>query len=282
MLAARLPRSRNPSWPYELNQAHDHARGLYAWWPGDPAGGGKLWDLGLHNWHATLSNSPTWTWGVNGLGRSINWGSSGYGDLPTSSTVFFLTAGKPFFLCWWEKILPASGGFPSRFRLATSGASQNSGLGVLRTDNGSYQPFCVFGPFAATGIGTAGAPSVASSVGIWNHFGFGSTDPNSSTVANWVFYVNGVSQTPASTGGGTYNNNTINRLGFDGIDSGPNCFMNDIRLYSRIPTADEVHAFCAPSTRNALKYQRGSQRWFFNKASPSAGNFIGAQFGTFG
>jgi hypothetical protein len=160
-------------------------------------------------------------------------GSNDFADLGTTQ---FLTVGEPYTLSWWEKITSSANTYQSRFSLSAGGSVR---LLVLRTkDTTGYAPL-VFGrsPSAST-TSVLSAPSVVSSVGLWNHFVIGAQSFEQGIVAS-LCVINGVSfsltlKVPGFT--------TIarNGLGWDGVDSGSEALLDDVVVYRRLLSIDQA------------------------------------------
>jgi hypothetical protein len=166
-------------------------------------------------------------WTVNDGRYALDFDASNdYVDLGTAQ---FLTIGQPYTLSWWEKITSSANTFQSRFSLSAGGVVR---LLVLRTGNNSYSPLAFgYAPAAVAQTVVPSAPSIASSVGMWNHFLIGAQSFGTG-VAD-ICMVNGV---PLALGFPSPGFTLIQRngIGWDGIDSGSEAIVDDVRVYSRL------------------------------------------------
>ena len=214
------------------NWRHPLSKGLVSHWLMNEGGSGKVLDLVKNN-HGTVTLATI----ANGkFGKCLNFDLSTTQYVTLSSTS--LTAGSPFSLSWWEKINNNINAYPSRFNLPMSGTSNF--FVVIRIQSDAAYASLTWGisPNSNSSIKSSGVPSVASSVGIWRHIVITGINPNSTTVADYNVYVDGVSYVCSQ--GGTYGTITNNRIGFDGFDHGTDASMDDIRIYNRALSFQEV------------------------------------------
>lgn len=213
-----------------VNRAHPLCQGIGWWWKvighGRFCSGLALRDL-VAGKDGTLTNGAVFGGALSGHGRSgsVSFDATDdYCDIGASNT--YLTAGSPFTIAWWERHVSAAGTYFTRFVFDLGGSATN--LWLFRTDDVSYG--YVNWARTSTSIMASGAPTIANSLGIWNHFALTGTDPDSNTAGDFSFYVNGVSVTvAASINAGTPSAN--NRIGYVGVLSGPSCAMDDVMIW---------------------------------------------------
>jgi hypothetical protein len=224
---------------------HEHQslrQGLVgAWCPSLGASGLSLIDRSGRNAHGTLTNMAGQdNWRASGSGVALNLDATNdFAALP--SNIRYLSSGAPFSLSWWERITANTNAYPARFRL---NSATNTWLVIRSTDTtNGYAPLA-FGEMVGSGraVNTASIATVATSIGAWRHICLVSlAGPQSNTAANWQGYDQGASvaiNSPAAVFGA--NTATLNQIGWDNVDNGPDCQMDDIRLYNRALTPPEI------------------------------------------
>lgn len=166
--------------------------------------------------------------------RSINFDATDdYVDL-NAGTV--LTNGQATTITWWEKVKSGSGTYPSRFRLR---CNSGEAVGIIRSSDANYAGLAIFK--SGNDKKFSDCPSLASSVDVWRHFALVMPNgPKSGPDSDYTLYVDNVAMTASVSLGGNYGDDTICRIGYDGVDSPANCLMDDIRVYTRALTAGEV------------------------------------------
>ena len=207
-----------------------------AWAPCLGPSGLRLHDSsGRQNW-GTLTNMDAATdWVVDGGRYSLDFDASNdFADLGSSQ---FLTVGQPYTLSWWEKITSSANTYQSRFSLSAGGSVR---LLILRTkDPASYSPLAFgYSPTAVDHTSVLSAPSVVSSVGSWNHFVIGAQSFGQRIVAS-LCVINGVSFSLTLKPAG-FTLIQRNGIGWDGIDNGSECLIDDVRLYGRQLSVEEA------------------------------------------
>jgi hypothetical protein len=172
-------------------------------------------------------------WVVDGGRYSLDFDASNdFADLGSSQ---FLTVGQPYTLSWWEKITSSANTYQSRFSLSAGG---NVRLLVLRTkDAVQYSPLAFGYAPANNHTSVITAPTVVASVGIWNHFVIGSQSFGI-TAAN-LCVVSGVSL-PLTFKVPGFTSIQRNGIGWDGVDNGSECLIDDVRLYGRQLSVEEA------------------------------------------
>lgn len=214
-----------PEWPLEINRNSRQARGLVNWWPMQPQGGTRLFDLMGTGRDGSLTNfSILDCWVRAGL---LFDGVDSYVTANVQETLGNVTVAA------WVKCNLAS-------------TNQN----ILNNGNDSValRFFQTTGPSFAlqtsTGYNVA-EQSSALTTDQWYHLA-GTWD---GTLAR--LYVNGVQVASAGPFPGTPISSATWDIGIHGnLTSGPyNGLMADLRVYSRTLTAAEILALYAPPTR---------------------------------
>jgi hypothetical protein len=197
-----------------------------------------------------LTNGPTWA--ANQGKYALDFDTTN--DYVNLNNVQYLTAGAPSAILWWERVTSSGVGYYSRFILRTDARA----LGIIRTDNVNYVGISLFNVSLGASKQFASAPSIASSVGIWRHFALQMlTGPASTANGDYALWVDGVTY-PASAGGvGSYSDQTLSRIGWDGADDGPICNLDDIRIYNRALSAKEIRTLY---TRRGIAYEMAPRR----------------------
>jgi hypothetical protein len=212
-----------------------------AWCPSLGASGLSLLDRSGRGNHGTLTNMGGQdNWRASGSGVALNLDSTNdFAALP--STVQYLSSGSPFSIAWWERITANTNAYPARFRLKSA---TNTWLVIRSTDTtNGYSPLSFAEMIGASRlINSASIATVAASIGVWRHICLVSlAGPQSSTAANWSAYDQGLSVPVNSPN--TYLSASVaavNQIGWDSVDNGPDCQMDDIRLYNRAITPFEI------------------------------------------
>lgn len=234
---------RQPLLGTQINQSYLLSQELELFLLFSEGSGGIVYDITYNRRNGTLTNmDPATDWVAGRDGWALNFDATEGEYLALPSGVTVLTAGVPYTISWWEKINADTDEFPARFVLEVAGdADQYS---VLRSTNTSYLPLNI--GMDNDGVGAnhknpTGAPSIASSIGIWRHWVITGADPVSTNSADHSFYVDGVLYA-TEDGGPLSNLSGSNRIGYDGTDNGANCQMADIRIYKRKLTESDVQS----------------------------------------
>lgn len=174
------------------------------------------------------------------------------------STAVVLTAGQPYSVSWWEYINASVNLYPSRFCLDVAGSTDY--WLCLRPSEAASADYkrIVWGKSPAGFTEThraSTAPTTAASVGTWKHFCITGSDPVSIDETTQKLYIDGVSY--ALIGGGSFGTIAVNRIGYDGADSGAECKMDDIRVYQRQLTETEIKLL---GSRRGIAYDRETRR----------------------
>lgn len=236
---------------------HPLNRGLVAWWIALPnQSRGVTWrDIAGRN-HGTLTNMDPATDWIGPKGRPGGYGaldldvSNDYVDL---GSAVVLTSGQPFTIAWWERVTSAANAFPSRFSLDVAGSASYFLCG--RTNNAGYQHL-FFGPAGSTVSRASGAPSLASSVGIWRHWILTGTNPLSTTAADFAVYVDGVAY--ATSTAGAAGSVSTNRIGNEAALNPTDAALDDVRILNRAVSAAEARALY----RETKAGHPDTLRWF--------------------
>jgi hypothetical protein len=206
-------------------------QGVVGYWSASAGPSGyRLLDRSGRGNHGTLTNMDAATdWVVDGGRYALDFdGSNDFADLGTTQ---FLTVGEPYTLSWWEKITSSANTYQSRFSLSAGGSVR---LLVLRTkDTVNYSPLAFgYSPTVIDHTSVLSAPSVVSSVGLWNHFVIGAQSFEQGIVAS-LCVINGVSFSLTLKGAG-FTTIARNGLGWDGVDSGSEALLDDVVIYRRL------------------------------------------------
>lgn len=257
-----------------INRSHTLSRGIVGYWMFNEGSGLNVSDLSGNGYAGTFVYDPEWVTGK--FGHAIKFIAGLYYDL---GAAVLLSAGSPFSISWWEKMINNNGPYPTRFCLKMSGTTNY--FASLRGPD-TYGPLS-FGPTpSANSIRSVTQPSNESGVGVWRHHVISGNNPNSTNPSDYTYYVDCISYEP--TYGGGYGAVTSNRIGWIGANNGTDAILDDVRIYNRIITHSEVkNLYVSPydflDTRNNFTY--------FVTSTPSTGIFnrktlspIGSRIGT--
>lgn len=254
--------SRRPSWPYVLNPDSPQADGLQLWCPGDPAGGGRMYDLKKGN-HGQFqnsypsANSPTWT----GTGDGSN-ALCVKGNTATTNYVNFGQMGfaNPSSTFAW--IQPASVSIgDTRYWAPNTGAT----AGAIRQVNATFE--------ALNTAGSAWNTVVTGLTTDWQHTGVIFTAAGSCTG-----YRNGaVGTTVASTTPLMWQSQSwtfgANYAGFGAYFG---CSFYDLRVYNIEVPQNVIEQMWDGNTRWDLYYQPGLRSWLLPSTTVATGRFNAA------
>lgn len=237
--------------------------GEIAWWcPSlDDSGNGTttLNDL-IGSKHATLTNfaltgsSSNWVADIDSGGiRALDFDN--VNDYANIGSVDVLPSSGALSLSWWEKHTSSAGTYQSRFRFRIAGVARSFLL--FRSTAGGYERVSWVGHATGDYIRASTAPTIAASVGVWNHFVLTATSLTSNTVGDWALWVNGAAQTVVAGSASSAFGNASSRIGVDGLGDDPaNCRLDDIRVFTEVISGTKI---------SSLYSKRGYQ--------PSAGDF---------
>ena len=180
-----------------------------------------------------------------------------------------LVSTTPFTIAWWEYVFTSAPTFAARFWLDYTSTRWS----CFRSSNASYGTLN-WGPANTGAVVRGAAPTLANSVGKWNHMMLtGSAGPSSTTQADWKCYVNGVAAT-ISTGGAGGTTQT-SRIGAYSTITG-NASLDDIVLWpNRTLTATEAHQWFASSItghRELLPGLTQQLAWLFAPVAAGGGH----------
>lgn len=257
---------KKPLWPYVLDVNSPQAPGLVGWYPGDPSGGGKLFDLSGRQRNMTLFGTvPTrgfWSPGNDG-GNSINLdGSTNYAAVAST-----LVSTPPFTLSAW-------------FKSATTAATQE--VMSLCTASGTS----LTGAYANILLNSSGTliqGQYRNDALTANLFGTAQWVANKWTLvhfvvvtaANFKLYVNGMpagTDTTDCTGAFTVDTVAVGSLA---RLVAANFFSGNIegtRIVNYAMSAPEIFSQYDPATRWSLRYQLGKTRHFIGSTTPAVQN----------
>src|ERR1700722_1083598 len=253
-----LFQANKPAWPYVLNKDSDLAQGLVGWWPGDPSGGTKLYDLSGRNNHGALtaltpfSATQGWAPALSGGKSAIrNGGTNSY--VVTASEVFDPSTTNLTASCWFyittgsvtqDLIAQANGTGTGRAWIFLNGTNNLSST----LNNGAT---------------ISGSPAAV--VGQWNH---AAVTLSGNLTLN--LYLNGtINGTGTNSGANSAPgallfgiNKTLTSQQFNGL-------MSDFTIWNRALTASEVYSLFDPQPRWQLRYKVGRRTWFLGRSGIS-------------
>lgn len=249
---------RKPTFPYVLNAASSQAQGLVGWWPGDPGGGGKLFDLSGYGNHGTLTNfnftsASGWTSGLDG-GPAVRYdGTDDYVDCG-NSRVWQTPA---FSASLWVNAAAWTPAYTSI--LSYLKPTPTTFYAILVKSTGKLAVYMQTNNISAINYDGTGAFTLAT-----NKWYLVTITYNS--VAGLKSYVNGLLDASVAANGAmdtsaeatlTLNfgrdQQTAGRL-FTGAEEGQ-------RIYNRALSAGEVWSQYDPLTRWSLRYRLGKTRY---------------------
>jgi len=200
---------------------------LVAWWKLNETSGTTANDETTHALHASLFNNPTWTAGHSGNGLRFN-GTSQYGRAPHNA---LLSITDQLTLTAW--IWANSGslsGFRFILRKGTNSTNINYGMGTYDRElafgfyNGGLQGYLTMGVNLQTDR--------------WYHLA-GTWAPEG-TAHRMRLYVDGVQRATATTSSAMLTNTQALYIGRDSSGYYWSGILDDLRVYSRALSADEV------------------------------------------
>jgi hypothetical protein len=236
-----------PAWTPAVNGKMPVA----AWVPSrDTAGNGTttLTDL-VGSKNGTLTNmdaATDWVADTDAGGvRALDF--DGTDDFATLGSGIVLPSSGGLAISWWEKVGTGSGTYRSRFRFYTG----TQAFFVFRSADGQYGRLAFARDGVSNSLRCSGVVPMASAAGIWVHFVIsGTAGANNTTPANWSVFENGVSKTVDS--GNLFSSQTanVNQIGWDGVLSGADCRMDDMRVWHQsLDSADAMDLYASGSGR---------------------------------
>ena len=223
-----------------------------AWNPGLGPSGLVLRDQSGFSRHGTLTNGPTFAASQGKYALAFD-ASNDFADLGSRN---LLTPTDKVTLAWGEYVTSTSGAFQSRFKFSQDGGTRS--LLVFRSTNASYQNISVVGNATGDYSKSTEVPTVAAAVGIWIHWCLVQTISLSDITHAWQFWSNGIKCTTSAGAVASAFGNTGNRIGLDGLGDDPaNCKMDDIRLYRRALSPQEIRTL---ATRRGIAYEMAPRR----------------------
>lgn len=237
-MPSRRRKVQKPAFPYVLNAASPQAQGLTGWWPGDPSGGGKLFDLSGRGRHGTSQSSTAYPGiypgGVDGGNQIVFDGTvaaTARYVIPSLTTI----AGSVSFVFW---IRPNS---PTRsYGTIIDNAATNGGIWLRNT-----RIMTKYG--SGTNIGSP-LPDLT-----WSHVVVTEDGTNSR------LYINGVLNATAAN---TATPQILVNIGGDAGSESLKASLDGLSIYNRPLSAVEVWSLYDPATRWSLRYQVGKTRYF--------------------
>lgn len=212
--------------------------------------------LSVRDWsgfanHGTLTNMDAASDWVTSQGRyALDFDATN--DFVSLGSTQLLFSGQPFTISWWERATSATT-YPARFRFR----SATNTFGVFRSTDATYQTLA-FGEWRTiTGV-KADAPTIAASVGVWRHFMIvGHAGPQSNTASDYTVFCDGVSAMTSSCGPFNTFAGTNNQIGWDSLNNGANCQIDDVAVYSRTVTPREARIL---ASRRGIAYELSPRR----------------------
>lgn len=240
---------KKPMWPYVLDVQSPQAQGLTGWYPGDPSGGGKLFDLSGFGKNGTITGTIP-AGGVFTAGNDGGKGATLFNGSDSKILTPTLTCTSNFSVgCWtrpnagnttYNRVLETN--YRSWFYLgANSNATQWAGL-----VNDSALAHILSGGTLAVGKWTL-LLLVCSGTSIYLY-------------VDGKLVSSGTTTAPAT-------NNTMS-IGYSVAD-GAYYFgtIEYVHLYNRALSAAEAWSLYAPATRWSLRYQLGKTRYFIGSSA---------------
>jgi hypothetical protein len=162
-------------------------------------------------------------WVVDGGRYALDFDSSN--DFVSAGTTQYLFLNRPFSLSWWERVTANTNTFPARFRLR----SNTNTFAVIASTNVNYSAFG-FGEWKGQqGVRASGATLPNNRIGQWYHYALvGLAGPQSGSTADYALYENGRSVSLAISAAFGNFAGTTNQIGWDSLDNGADCLMDQI------------------------------------------------------
>ena len=250
-----------PGWPFSINYDSPQAEGLLSWWPGEPVGS-KLFDLTQNKMHARffgtqVAGKGLWSPGQDNGRNALKFisASSTYAD--TGSAVWADNLPVMSVSCWVRTVENVWCTWFGKISDVLNSAGWNigqyfSGPGLTIQDNGGNNGIFAFG----------NGPDLTFLDGRWHHVVgvlYGLT-------IGGEFYLDGVSVSAVGVTGtiSSYSNAINLQLGRQNSAGGGsggtarvqycNAQIEDVRIYNRALSVDEVRAMYEPKTRWELRY----------------------------
>jgi len=251
--------SQRPLWPFTVNRDSLQADGLVAWWPFAPPGGDILFDLSGRGNHGTLTNmAPESDWVANelfgGLALDFN-GVDAVVSIASPIAIDNIFAGGGGTITAWIKPRTIGESFG---RIIDRASTELSADGYSFLTQTPANPRIRFTRGWTGGIAGWNAPTDSITLNVWQHVAV--TYDEGSTANDPAMYVNAISQSISETDGVpsgspesdaaedlTIGNYTATTRTFDGL-------IDDVRLYDRILTSQEIKLVFNQSTRWDLYY----------------------------
>ena len=209
-----------------------------AWCPSLGPTGSRLHDFSRYdNWGTLTNMDPPTDWVVDGGQYALDFDNTNdYVDLGSTLTI---DQSSTISLRWFEKVTSSVGTYQSRFILRTNGTR---GLIVFRSTNTTgYSVLSVNGKNTGDYSRFSGAPSIASSVGVWREWCLVNTSTVGGSGDPWRLWVDGIEYAVSTGSVATAFGNANCRIGLDGLGDDPaNCLFDDITIWRRSLTPGEV------------------------------------------
>jgi hypothetical protein len=260
-----------PNWPFTLNRGYaQQASGLLAWWPGALVGSKFHLDLSGHSLGCNLLNfawttASGWTNGVDGGRGALIF--DGVDDrCEVLSSMFYFTAAQPFTLAFWTRIIAQ----PS------NSVGWMAGVRVVSTGNGYY----LYWEKASSkfiwgyqGLNNLHHYRYSSALSLGVNYHVTCTRDSSNTMAGTKIYINGVNDSSLTDDTGTpsdfspisspsfcFGNDTQNQT------FPSNCMIDDMCVYTRCLSANDVWSLYDPKTRWLKRWQPSRTARLFNSS----------------
>jgi hypothetical protein len=184
-------------------------------------------------YYQTASIRPTWS--ATQRGRLPKFGNVSYSDYYSraTGTLVHEGSGNKFTVSWWEYQINTPGTYWTVFGLQTTTAPHCL---FFRSTSGSYGNFICNSGSPGPRFTTIPSPSDESNQ--WIHWCVrGTNGCDSSTLADWALFRNGVKHTPTTTVTITWSNyNTI--VGWGGSDSRFLGYLDQLTVWSNVGLSD--------------------------------------------
>lgn len=214
------------------------SQGQIGWWLANEGAGIRLTNIANRNASSgTLQSGATWQNSVIGRNLAFDGTATSYVDLGTSP---LLAGTTPFTLQWLEFVGTSPPTFAAVAGFLPSGNTQRF-LIFHEDSNAFYTNFnCGLGSAPSISL-FAGAPTLASGVGIWRQWILTGTAGMNGVQNTFRLIVDAVDK-GTGTAGGTLSSQTanLNVLGWDGADSKWKGALDNFRLWGRVLGNTEI------------------------------------------
>lgn len=160
----------------------------------------------------------------------------------------FAIANGAYAISWWDK--PTSSTVvQGRFEIAISG--QSFPFAIVRLGVGGYQNLSFAQWAGVTSVG-ANVPTIASTVGAWNHWLVTGSSITSVTTSHHAVYVNGVLYSTVSSGAFSGIPGTTTRIGRNRANQNMNARFDDVRVFEQQLNGSDASALYAAGSGRGI------------------------------